>query len=77
MEDQIKVPQEAKEVLLGQEEVAHRLGVQAATLATWRFRGFGPPFVKVGRSVRYRLSSLEAWLETRLVDSTSAFKRGA
>lgn len=77
MTGQIVETRAVAEVLLGQEEVAERLGVQPATLATWRFRGFGPPFVKVGRAVRYRQASLQEWIEARSVDSTRAFKRGA
>ncbi|MBY0567449.1 MAG: hypothetical protein K2P70_09065 [Hyphomonadaceae bacterium] len=32
------------------------------TLSNWRSTGIGPPFMKVGRSVRYRLDRLNAWL---------------
>ena len=45
---------------------AEFLGVAAATLANWRCSGRYPiPFLKVGRSVRYRKSDLEAWVATR------------
>ena len=35
--------------------------VTVATLATWRSRGNGPPYVKVGGKVLYRVTDLEAY----------------
>jgi excisionase family DNA binding protein len=46
-----------------------RLGVP--TLERLRLTGDGPPFIKAGKSVRYRKADLDAWLESRLVRSTS------
>jgi predicted DNA-binding transcriptional regulator AlpA len=40
-------------------------GVSILTLADWRTKGVGPAYVKVGRCVRYRLSDLQTWLESR------------
>ena len=34
-----------------------------------RERGPGPPFIRIGRAVRYRISDLDEWLENRLVRS--------
>lgn len=46
-------------------ELAERWNMSEATLRAWRFRGFGPPFIRPsGRksgSVRYRLSDIEEW----------------
>jgi excisionase family DNA binding protein len=52
------------EVLLTQQQVAEMLQVSVRTLERWRQNGSGPPFVKVGRSPRYRLADIERWLET-------------
>ena len=38
--------------------------VTEKTLANWRSSGYGPPFVKVGTSVIYRLSSVDRWLDS-------------
>lgn len=35
--------------------------VQPATLATWRSRGFGPRYVKVGGRVLYTLQAVETY----------------
>lgn len=54
-----------------EKEAARLLGFSVRTLQAWRVRGGGPLFVKAGRSVRYRPSDLEAWVEERLRRSTS------
>ncbi len=41
------------------------------TLQSWRFRGYGPPWIAVGRLCRYRLSDLEAFLNGQIRHSTS------
>ena len=58
-------------ILLPQRTVAERLGVTARTIERWRAEGAGPPFLKVGRGVRYDESDLSAWLAARRRLSTS------
>jgi hypothetical protein len=41
--------------------------VATNTLAVWRCKGFGPPFVRVGRLIRYRKADVLAFLEARTV----------
>jgi predicted site-specific integrase-resolvase len=48
--------------LLAEDAAAFELGVCRATLKRWRRLGEGPPFLKVGRRVIYKRSSLENWL---------------
>lgn len=48
----------------------HLGGLSVATLNTWRTLGRGPKFVRVGRLIRYRVSDLDAWLQSRTVNST-------
>jgi predicted DNA-binding transcriptional regulator AlpA len=45
-------------------EVAQIIGFSAATLKRWRAVGTGPRHAVIGRSVRYRLRDVEAWLQT-------------
>jgi predicted DNA-binding transcriptional regulator AlpA len=48
------------------EEASRITGVPVCTLATWRSRGGGPLFVKLGgRSVRYQRRDLFTWLASR------------
>jgi predicted DNA-binding transcriptional regulator AlpA len=51
--------------------VAQLLHVKVKTLQAWRSRGGGPRFVRVGRLVRYRDEDVAAWIQSRLVVSTS------
>jgi len=50
---------------------AARLCLAESTLEKLRVSGDGPPFVKLGRAVRYRLADLDAWASERVVQSTS------
>ena len=58
--------------LLTTAEAAKFLGWGKSTLEQSRVYGINcPPFVKMGRSVRYRLSDLEAFVAQRIRTSTS------
>ena len=63
------------ESLDDQEEIAKFLLVAPKTMEAWRSRGGGPPYVRVGRLIRYRKSSVVAWLKSREVSSTSETTR--
>jgi len=56
---------------LDTEGAAGYLSMSPATLETRRVRGGGPPFVKAGRLVLYRISDLDAWVADRIRTSTS------
>ncbi|WFF32430.1 helix-turn-helix domain-containing protein [Propionibacterium freudenreichii] len=49
--------------LLTPEELSGLVKVDVATLVQWRHRRQGPPFVKVGRLVRYRVDDVRAWID--------------
>ena len=57
--------------LRNESAVAKELNCEVKTLQAWRCRGGGPPFIRVGRLVRYRPEDVEAWIESRRVSSTS------
>lgn len=50
---------------LTQDEVSKLTGVAKGTLENWRVKKIGPPYLKLGRSVRYKLSDLNEWLASR------------
>ena len=58
--------------LLTPPELADLLGIPEATLAQWRYRHVGPPYVKVGRHIRYRVEDIEAWVEAQTVTPEDA-----
>ena len=49
--------------LLTQGELAQYLNKSEAWAERSRWDGSGPPYVKLGRHVRYRREAVEAWLE--------------
>ena len=51
------------------EEVSKRYrgGVSPGTLRNWRAMNFGPTFVKIGKTVLYPTSELDAWDQKNLV----------
>lgn len=64
--------QSQKIKLLTRREAADFLGVRPQTLATWHVTGrYRLPVVKVGRAARYRVSDLEAWLDSRTVGAAT------
>ena len=57
--------------LLTIDEVAGYLQMTPAALATLRYTGKGPRFLKLtGRLVRYRASDLKAWLDSTTKSAT-------
>lgn len=52
---------EPDEALTAQ-EVARILRVTPAALRQWRYKRVGPPWIRLGKLVRYRRSDLTAWL---------------
>ena len=52
--------------LLTEQEAAEYLKISPGTLSVWRSTGrYALPFVKVGHKVRYRISDLNLWINSR------------
>jgi predicted DNA-binding transcriptional regulator AlpA len=59
------------ERLLTPKEAAHLLRVSLSWLAKARMRGDGPPYIPIGRSIRYSDAALLRWMKSRQRLSTS------
>ena len=57
--------------LLTEAQAAERLQISQSCLAKWRCVGDGPPFVKLGRAVRYDIADLVSFAEQAKRRSTS------
>ena len=55
-----------------EDELASALAHPVCTLRTWRCRRKGPPAVAVGRTIRYRIGALRAWLLAKESDFDAA-----
>lgn len=58
------------ETLLDTEALGRRIGKTAGAIRTMRCRGDGPPAIRIGRTLRFRWSDVEAWLESKAEAST-------
>jgi hypothetical protein len=56
---------------LDTEGAAEYTGFAVSTLEKYRTYGGGPEFAKVNRSIRYRISALDAWMSAVVASSTS------
>jgi hypothetical protein len=69
--ERAKPPLDSNERLLSPKDAANFLRVSMSWLAKARMRGDGPPFVKLGRSIRYLEGTLVRWIKARQQLSTS------
>lgn len=58
---------EARTEFLDERSLCALLAISSVTATKWRAKAKGPPFIKVGRLVRYRRSDVDAWLRTNTV----------
>lgn len=59
------------EAAYNENQAATLLGVSVRTLQAWRVRGGGPPYVKIGRAVRYQRRALVTFQQQNAVTSTT------
>jgi excisionase family DNA binding protein len=59
-----------KDVFLTVEQLSRRLGLSDRTLLTMRKNGKGPPYVVMGRSIRYRESDVSHWIDENIRNQT-------
>ena len=61
--------------LLGEEEAAIVLGLAVQTLRNWRSVRKGPPYLKLGRAIRYDPADLETYRENRKITPEAETRR--
>ena len=54
--------------LLNRQEVEERFGIPKRFLEMAVMRGDGPPFIKIGRLVRYRINDIETWITAQRIE---------
>jgi excisionase family DNA binding protein len=57
---------------LDEKRLCALLGISSVTTTKWRVKAKGPPFIKVGRLVRYRRSDVEAWLRANTIGALAS-----
>jgi predicted DNA-binding transcriptional regulator AlpA len=53
--------------LLTQNQVVDWTGMSSAWFEQCRFKGTGIPYIKIGRSVRYRTSDVQRWIDGHVI----------
>ena len=52
---------------LNEEEGSRVLGISTQTMRNWRHVGKGPPYIKLGRIVRYKLQDLLDYMDQKKI----------
>lgn len=65
-----------KQQFLSEREVEELGLASRRTLQSWRLLGRGPRYIKVSRSVRYRLGDIEEWLAAQTVTPAADSQTG-
>ncbi len=58
--------------LMPEKEAAKLAGFSRAAFIKWRREGRSPRYIRVGRSIRYRVSDLVAWIQQHTVEQSSS-----
>jgi predicted site-specific integrase-resolvase len=53
----------SEQFYLSDKNLAKRWGISFRTLQRWRWKGTGPPYIKIGGRIRYRLDSIKKFEE--------------
>lgn len=55
-------------VYLTQRDLAGRWRVSGRTLERWRAERYGPAWIRIGGSIRYRMADVLAWEAAHLIE---------
>jgi hypothetical protein len=58
------------------QQLAAELDMAVISLATWRMRQKGPPYVKVGRKILYSRTTVKEWIASQVHTPLKAARRG-
>jgi predicted DNA-binding transcriptional regulator AlpA len=64
-------------LLLNEKDVARALKISLPTIRRWRATNYGPRFIRLGSSVRYRECDLEAFINGVTDESSPAPRMAA
>jgi predicted DNA-binding transcriptional regulator AlpA len=53
--------------VINEVEASEKLHLATQTLRNWRHQRKGPPYLKIGRSVRYSLEDLAEYIESKKI----------
>jgi predicted site-specific integrase-resolvase len=53
------------ERLMDSATVARGLGIEIATLAAWRRKGYGPNWYRIGKKIKYAEADIRSWMKSQ------------
>ena len=53
---------------VNEKALAKEMNLSVQTLRNWRHKGKGPPYIKIGRAVRYNIKDIEKYLKQNRID---------
>jgi predicted DNA-binding transcriptional regulator AlpA len=56
--------------IIDEKIAADYLGLAVQTLRNWRNQCKGPPYIKLGKAIRYRTGDLDEYTKNRRIDPT-------
>ena len=65
--ERLLAEQAAQPRYLDTRQASELTGIATVTLERWRVDGEGPPYVKLGRQVKYRTSDLHEFMSSKVV----------
>lgn len=57
----------SQQQLISEKEAASFLNISTKTLQSWRYRGYGPAYVKFSRKIVYAVSDLASFVESQKI----------
>ncbi|MEG6503651.1 MULTISPECIES: helix-turn-helix domain-containing protein [unclassified Desulfovibrio] len=57
----------ASQQLITEKEAASFLNISTKTLQSWRYRNYGPAYVKFSRKIAYAMGDLVAFIESQKI----------
>lgn len=60
---------------IDEQDAAPYIGYTPAALRAWRSQGRGPAYIRVNRSIRYRIADLDSWLQAHRVEPRETVSR--
>lgn len=61
----------SQQQLISEKEAASFLNISTKTLQSWRYRGYGPAYVKFSRKIAYAMGDLAAFVESQKITPKS------
>lgn len=53
--------------LISEKEAANFLNISVKTIQAWRYKGYGPTYIKFAKKIAYTVSDLQSFVESQKI----------